>query len=151
MIFNTFVFMQVFNEINARKIKSTEYNVFEGFFNNFLFLLIEIITITVQIAFIHFGGRALKVTRLSVNQHLICALIGLFSLVVGFICKLLPKRLFAFSMDEERIEKSEFISKLRTKSLRIKPISRMTTGDKLLTPIEKSRIIEMRRSKTFIG
>ena len=39
LIFNTFVFMQIFNEINARKLGLKEYNIFQGFFNNFLFLL----------------------------------------------------------------------------------------------------------------
>ena len=37
IIFNTFVWMQVFNEINARKIHG-ERNVFENFFSNFVFL-----------------------------------------------------------------------------------------------------------------
>ena len=49
IIFNTFVMMQVFNEINSRKIGAYEFNVFEGFFNNWMFLLIEITTIAVQI------------------------------------------------------------------------------------------------------
>lgn len=37
IVFNTFVFMQVFNEINCRKLKSEELNVFKGFFNNWIF------------------------------------------------------------------------------------------------------------------
>ena len=37
MFFNIFVYMQIFNEINCRKLKSDEYNVFADFFNNFLF------------------------------------------------------------------------------------------------------------------
>lgn len=47
MIFHTFVMMQVFNEINSRKLGANEYNVFKGFFNNLLFLVIMIITIVV--------------------------------------------------------------------------------------------------------
>lgn len=39
--------MQIFNEINARKIKDKEINVFENFFNNPLFILIELLTIGV--------------------------------------------------------------------------------------------------------
>ena len=31
MFFNIFVFMQVFNEINSRKLKREEINVFDGF------------------------------------------------------------------------------------------------------------------------
>jgi Ca2+ transporting ATPase len=47
IIFNTFVFMQVFNEINSRKLGAKEYNIFSGFFNNFLFIGIIIGTIIV--------------------------------------------------------------------------------------------------------
>ena len=36
IIFNTFVLMQLFNEINARKIHG-ERNVFKGIFNNYVF------------------------------------------------------------------------------------------------------------------
>ena len=56
IFFNTFVFMQVFNEVNCRKLKSSELNVFKGFFNNPLFLLILIGTIIVQVLIVEFGG-----------------------------------------------------------------------------------------------
>lgn len=91
MIFNTFVFMQIFNEINARKLKADEINVFSNFFNNWLFIIIEVVTIGVQILLVHYGGRAMKCSRLTMHQHLICVGIGMFSLVVGLIVKLIPK------------------------------------------------------------
>lgn len=56
IFFNTFVFMQVFNEVNCRKLKSTELNVFKGFFNNPLFLVILVGTIIVQVLIVEFGG-----------------------------------------------------------------------------------------------
>ena len=65
MVFNTFVFMQCFNEINARKIKAHEFNVFEGFFNNPLFIIIELITVIVQILLVTVGGRAFKCAPLT--------------------------------------------------------------------------------------
>lgn len=37
ILFHSFVFMQVFNEINCRKLKSSELNVFSGFCNNAIF------------------------------------------------------------------------------------------------------------------
>lgn len=49
MIFNTFVFMQIFNEINSRKIGESEFNVFADFFDNSLFIIILIFTVIVQI------------------------------------------------------------------------------------------------------
>lgn len=56
IFFNTFVFMQVFNEVNCRKLKSNELNVFKGFFNNPLFLIILVGTVIVQVLIVEFGG-----------------------------------------------------------------------------------------------
>jgi hypothetical protein len=39
--------MQIFNLINARKLGSDNYNVFEGFFDNWMFLMIFGISIVV--------------------------------------------------------------------------------------------------------
>jgi hypothetical protein len=75
--------MQVFNEINARKIGEKEYNVFKGFFNNFFFLGIIIFSVVVQVLMVIFGGEIVRVGGLTWQHHLICILIGAFSLVVG--------------------------------------------------------------------
>ena len=48
IVFNTFVLMQVFNEINSRKVHG-ERNVFAGIFTNRLFLAIFFGTIIVQV------------------------------------------------------------------------------------------------------
>jgi P-type Ca2+ transporter type 2B len=47
LIFHMFVFLQVFNEINARKLGEFEYNVFSGFFSNALFVGVIIGTVIV--------------------------------------------------------------------------------------------------------
>jgi Ca2+ transporting ATPase len=67
IFFNTFVLLQVFNEINSRKLKSEEINVFKNFFNNPLFLVILILTLVIQISVVEFGGEALKTVPL--NPH----------------------------------------------------------------------------------
>ena len=84
----------MFNEINARKLKRTELNVFDGFFNNWLFLLVIIGTVVVQIALVYdfsnsrqFGGKAIKVTPLDFAHHVICIIIGMLSLGVGYLIK----------------------------------------------------------------
>jgi len=56
MIFQIFVFMQLFNQINARKLGAREFNVFAGFFNNGLFVFIAGLTFVVQIAMVNYGG-----------------------------------------------------------------------------------------------
>ena len=48
IMFNTFVLMQVFNEINARMVHG-ERNVFAGIFSNKLFIIIAVGTIIVQV------------------------------------------------------------------------------------------------------
>jgi Ca2+ transporting ATPase len=48
MIFNTFVMMTLFNEINARKIHGQR-NVFKGIFTNPIFYVIWILTAGLQV------------------------------------------------------------------------------------------------------
>jgi len=48
IIFNVFVFMTLFNEINARKIHD-EYNVFEGLHRNYIFIGIWIVCMGGQV------------------------------------------------------------------------------------------------------
>jgi Ca2+ transporting ATPase len=83
MVFNTFVFMQVFNEINARKIKAGELNVFAQFFNNWLFMFIEFGTIIVQIVIVQYGGQFIKCSPLTWQQQVFCVCIGAVSLIWG--------------------------------------------------------------------
>jgi calcium-translocating P-type ATPase len=54
--FNLFVFLQIFNEFNCRKIKDDEKNVFIGIFENSLFVFIMLATIVVQILLVQLGG-----------------------------------------------------------------------------------------------
>lgn len=49
IIFNTFVMMQLFNEVNARKIHG-ERNVFDGIFRNPIFCTIVLGTFAIQVA-----------------------------------------------------------------------------------------------------
>lgn len=44
--------LQIFNEINARKLKHDEINVFKNFFNNPLFIIILVANFIVQLSII---------------------------------------------------------------------------------------------------
>ena len=102
LIFHTFVFMQVFNEINCRKIGESEFNVFADFFDNALFIFIMVVTVCVQIILVQYGGEAVKCTPLTLEQHGICICVGAVSIIVSFIVKLLPLSLFScFQVNEE--------------------------------------------------
>ena len=51
-LFNTYVFLQIFNEINAKKLLPSENNPFEGLFNNYFFITILLISMGFQVAFV---------------------------------------------------------------------------------------------------
>ncbi len=95
IVFQAFVFMQLFNQINARKLGDRDFNVFAGFFNNWLFLLITLLTFAVQVCMVQFAGRFATVIPLSLEQNAWCLLIGAGSLLWGLLIKLiLPPSLF---------------------------------------------------------
>ncbi|CAG8457426.1 10486_t:CDS:10 [Diversispora eburnea] len=89
LVFNTFVFLQIFNEINCRRIDDT-LNVFRNISNNHMFILIQIIVVIGQIAIVEFGGVAFGTTSLNWYQWLVTVLIGSLSLPVGLIVRLIP-------------------------------------------------------------
>ncbi|NWV57709.1 AT2B2 ATPase, partial [Daphoenositta chrysoptera] len=67
IIFNTFVMMQLFNEINARKIHG-ERNVFDGIFRNPIFCTIVLGTFAIQIVIVQFGGKPFSCSPLQLDQ-----------------------------------------------------------------------------------
>merc|ERR1712110_816021 len=87
IVFQTFVFMQLFNQINARKLGDREFNIFAGFFNNWWFLCITVLTFVIQYAMVQYGGRPLRATPLTERDQLVCLAIGSFSLIWGAIIK----------------------------------------------------------------
>ena len=79
IVFNVFVLMQVFNEINSRKIHN-EINVFDGVFKNSFFLVIVVGTFVVQYLLIEIQGlnTAFGCTNLTKDQWIACMLLVLF-------------------------------------------------------------------------
>ena len=82
LFFDVFVFLQVFNSINARKLRKSEKNVFIGIFSNYYYLIVQIFIVIGQIMIVTFGGRAVRVKRLSIIQHVQCAIISSLSVTV---------------------------------------------------------------------
>ncbi|KAM9855088.1 plasma membrane calcium-transporting ATPase 1-like isoform 3-T3 [Aulostomus maculatus] len=89
IVFNTFVLMQLFNELNARKIHG-ERNVFEGVFNNPIFCSIVLGTFLVQIFIVQFGGKPFSCVSLTIEQWLWCVFLGLGSLLWGQMVSSIP-------------------------------------------------------------
>lgn len=92
-IFNTFMFLQIFNLINCRKVGSKDFNVFEDFHHNPFFLLVLVGTFLFQI----WSNKnpivsgILKVEHVQDKQQWGKAIaIGSTSLIAGAILKLVP-------------------------------------------------------------
>ncbi|XP_028567286.2 plasma membrane calcium-transporting ATPase 3 isoform X6 [Podarcis muralis] len=89
IIFNTFVMMQLFNEINARKIHG-ERNVFDGIFGNPIFCSIVLGTFGIQIVIVQFGGKPFSCSPLNAQQWLWCLFVGFGELVWGQVIATIP-------------------------------------------------------------
>ncbi|KAI7872032.1 PMCA-type calcium-translocating P-type ATPase [Spinellus fusiger] len=92
MVFNIFVFMQVFNELNCRRIDDSM-NVFQGIVRDRLFLIMQTLVIVSQIGIVTWGGLAFKTVPLTPAQWLCTIGIGALSLPVGILIRLLPSHL----------------------------------------------------------
>lgn len=95
IVFNTFVMMQLFNEINARKIHG-ERNVFEGIFNNMIFCTIVFGTFVIQIVIVQFGGKPFSCVGLNIEQWLWCIFLGFGCLLWGQVISTIPTSRLTF-------------------------------------------------------
>uniref|UniRef100_A0A8W7P8D3 Cation-transporting P-type ATPase N-terminal domain-containing protein n=1 Tax=Anopheles coluzzii TaxID=1518534 RepID=A0A8W7P8D3_ANOCL len=91
IIFNVFVFMTLFNELNARKIHGQR-NIFQGLFTNPIFYSIWIITLVSQVFIIQFGKVAFSTKALNMEQWLWSVFFGLGTLIWGQIVTSIPTR-----------------------------------------------------------
>lgn len=90
-IFNTFVFLQLFNEINCRKVGAREFNVFSAPFHNAYFLVVLGGTAAAQVCLVQFFPSLCTVTSLSRGEWGACLVIGATPLLAGLILKLTPE------------------------------------------------------------
>ncbi|KAE8376310.1 hypothetical protein BDV26DRAFT_282763 [Aspergillus bertholletiae] len=92
VVFNAFVWMQIFNQWNSRRLDNG-FNIFEGMLRNWWFLGIQFIIMGGQVLIIFVGGHAFSVTRINGAQWGVCLIIGVVSLPIGVIIRLIPDAL----------------------------------------------------------
>jgi Ca2+-transporting ATPase len=90
MVFNTFIWCQMFNMLNARKIEN-EYNVFNGLFKSHVFWVIWVAIAGFQVIIMFFLGGIFKVERLTGLEWLVSILAGVGSLPVCLLTKVATK------------------------------------------------------------
>ncbi|EDR08465.1 Ca-transporting ATPase [Laccaria bicolor S238N-H82] len=89
LVFNAFVFAQIFNSVNSRRLDN-KLNIFEGILKNRYFLVITFIEIVVQVLIVFVGGAAFQVTHIPGREWGISIALGVVSIPLGVLVRCLP-------------------------------------------------------------
>ena len=92
LVFNTFVWMQIFNQYNSRRLDNG-FNIFEGIFRNYFFIGIQFIIVAGQIMIVLVGGKAFSTVRLNGAQWGYSVVLGFLSIPIAIIIRLIPDEL----------------------------------------------------------
>ncbi|KAK4119310.1 calcium-translocating P-type ATPase [Parathielavia appendiculata] len=96
LVFNTFVWMQIFNQWNNRRLDNN-FNIFEGMLKNPYFIVISAIMCGGQVLIVMVGGAAFRISPQGQTPAMwgIAILLGILSVPVGVIIRLIPDELIA--------------------------------------------------------
>jgi len=89
IIFNTFIFCQIFNEYSSRRLFN-EVDFFAGILGNYMFLFVTAFSVGAQIFLVEIGGEFVKTSPLSGSQWGVTIAIGAGTVVVGFLMRFIP-------------------------------------------------------------
>ncbi|POS71435.1 calcium-translocating P-type ATPase [Diaporthe helianthi] len=95
VVFNTFVWMQIFNEFNNRRLDN-RFNIFEGLQRNQFFIVINILMVGLQVAIIFVGGRVFSVVEGGLNgpQWAVSIVLALLCMPWAIAVRLFPDEWF---------------------------------------------------------
>ncbi|KAI8178051.1 Calcium-transporting ATPase 2 [Colletotrichum sp. SAR 10_75] len=91
IIFNTFVWMQIFNEFNNRRLDN-KFNVLEGVHRNQFFIFINLLMVGLQVGIVFVGGRVFEIKEGGLNgsQWAICLVVAFMSMPWGVVVRIFP-------------------------------------------------------------
>jgi Ca2+-transporting ATPase len=90
LVFNVFVFCQLFNQFNARKINN-EMNILENISHSWVFLSISCISTITQVIMVEFGGYiGFGTYGLSWIEWILSITLGFLSIPIGYILRVIP-------------------------------------------------------------
>jgi magnesium-transporting ATPase (P-type) len=89
IMFNAFIFCQVFNEYSSRKLFD-EVNCFSNFQSSHIFFAVSLFTVGCQIILVEFGGEFLKTSPLTSVQWLVTIALGAITFPVGVLMRFIP-------------------------------------------------------------
>ncbi|PVG04175.1 calcium-translocating P-type ATPase [Serendipita vermifera] len=89
LVFNVFVWCQIFNSVNCRTIDGDK-NVFRGILKNWYFIAITLFEVGVQIVIVYVGGAAFSVQPIHGKYWGISIGLGFVSLPLGYLVRSTP-------------------------------------------------------------
>ncbi|KAL8225374.1 hypothetical protein R6Q57_017931 [Mikania cordata] len=98
-IFNTFVFCQVFNEINSRDIDKI--NIFRGMLSSWIFIVVMFSTVVFQIIIVEFLGTFASTVPLDWDLWLLSIGIGFVSMPIAVVLKCIPVEMSVFKQHHD--------------------------------------------------
>ncbi|KAL5559166.1 hypothetical protein UlMin_035377 [Ulmus minor] len=88
LIFNSFVFCQVFNEISSREMEKI--NVFKGILKNYVFVTVLACTVVFQIIIIELLGTFANTSPLTLSQWYVSVVLGFLGMPIAAAIKMIP-------------------------------------------------------------
>jgi Ca2+-transporting ATPase len=89
LIFNMFVWLQIFNQYNNRRLDN-KLNIFINIHRNYYFIGLNVVMVGAQIVIAFFGGRAFGITALNGPQWGISVVVALLCIPWGVCVRLFP-------------------------------------------------------------
>jgi len=89
ILFNTFVWLQIFNEFNARRL-GDDYRIWHRIFDNSIFWWVIVITIGLQVIMVELGGAFMSCKPLTAEMWGGCIALGAVSIPIGFLQRFIP-------------------------------------------------------------
>lgn len=93
MIFNMFVWLQIFNQYNNRRLDN-KLNIFANIHKNYYFIGMNVIMVGAQIVIAFYGSTAFSIVRINGPQWAISVIVALLCLPWGCCVRLFPDRWF---------------------------------------------------------
>lgn len=91
-LFQTFMFMNLFNQFNCRKLGLKEYNICAGIHRNLTFIIVVFLEFVATLAIVNLGGYVFRTTPIPFAMFLTSWIVGLGSLIIGLILKATPEK-----------------------------------------------------------
>ncbi|KAI2610283.1 calcium-translocating P-type ATPase [Hypoxylon fragiforme] len=109
LVFNTFVWMQIFNQWNNRRLDN-KFNIFEGLSQNWYFLAINLAVSGAQVLIIFVGSTPFSISTTDPPQTgpqwATAIVLGAISIPVGMVIRLIPDELVRKCIPESLKKKS---------------------------------------------